>query len=542
MALTILNNTNALAAENQLNITGNNLSSTLEQLSSGSKINSGADDPAGLAIANGLSANISALTQSSSNATDGVGELQVADGALSQVTTLLDRAVTLATESATGTVSDTQRKALDSEYQSIKAEINSIGSTTNYNGGQVFTSNTLNIFLSDGSTSGSSQIGVATGLLSASTLNMSETPATATLTAASTAATDTITASNAAAAANDTVTIGGRVYTFVNQSAGAVTASAGETVVYYGADQTASMHNLMLAITGGTGAGTLYAYGTGAGAANTQVTATDSTGVLTLSATASGTTGNGITVSANFATAANVAVATPTTSGGLDLNGQAAAGDQVKIGNQTYTFVTAANLNNSTANEVVLGSTEAQSLANLTAAVNGSSGAGTSYSSSTSKNASATAAASQTSITFTALTAGAGGNSIVATATPASAASPDNVMSSSGTAGFFGGGNANNDLLTSSDAQAALTQINSAVATIAALRGNIGGTVNRLQAASNVITVQTQNLTSAENDVTAADIPSTVAKLSSYSILEQTGISALAQANQQQQLVLKLLQ
>ena len=172
MALTILNNIAALAAENQLNITSSNLNSTLEQLSSGSRINSGADDPAGLAIANGLAANIAALTQSASNATDGVGELQVADGALSQVTTLLDRAVTLATESATGTVSDSQRTALDAEYQSIKSEINSIGSTTNFNGGQVFTANTLNVYLSDGSSSGSSTIGVTTGLLSASGLNL----------------------------------------------------------------------------------------------------------------------------------------------------------------------------------------------------------------------------------------------------------------------------------------------------------------------------------------------------------------------------------
>ncbi|MGA8068753.1 MAG: flagellin, partial [Terriglobales bacterium] len=66
--------------------------------------------------------------------------------------------------------------------------------------------------------------------------------------------------------------------------------------------------------------------------------------------------------------------------------------------------------------------------------------------------------------------------------------------------------------------------------------------VNRLQSASNVINNQTQNLTGAENNVTAADIPSAVANLSQLSILEQTGISALAQANQQSQLVLKLLQ
>ena len=75
-------------------------------MASGSRINSGADDAAGLAIADGLQANVTALTQSALNANEGVGKLQVADGALSQVTSLLNRAVTLATESANGTVND----------------------------------------------------------------------------------------------------------------------------------------------------------------------------------------------------------------------------------------------------------------------------------------------------------------------------------------------------------------------------------------------------------------------------------------------------
>src|SRR5579863_7853942 len=127
MSLQILANIPGLVAQNQLTITQNALQNTLFQLSSGSRINSGADDAAGLAIANGLEANITALTQSVSNANDGVGNLQVADGALGQVTTLLNRAVTLGTESATGTVSNTQRTAIDAEYQSILAEINSIG-------------------------------------------------------------------------------------------------------------------------------------------------------------------------------------------------------------------------------------------------------------------------------------------------------------------------------------------------------------------------------------------------------------------------------
>ena len=138
MPLGILNNIPSLAAENQLTLTNNVLQTTLQQLSSGSRINSGADDAAGLAIANGLQANVTALSQSVSNANNGVGELQLADGALAQVTTLLNRAITLATESATGTVSNPQRTALQAEYSSILAEINRVGSSTTYNGQAVF--------------------------------------------------------------------------------------------------------------------------------------------------------------------------------------------------------------------------------------------------------------------------------------------------------------------------------------------------------------------------------------------------------------------
>src|SRR5215813_3953441 len=147
MSLSILNNIPSLAAQNNLTVTQAGLQKTLFRLSSGSRINSGADDAAGLAIADGLRANITALTQSSRNANDGVGQLQVADGSLAQVTTLLNRAVTLATEAGTGTVSDPQRVALDAEYTAIKAEIDRIGSSTNYNGGAVFSTNPVDIFL-----------------------------------------------------------------------------------------------------------------------------------------------------------------------------------------------------------------------------------------------------------------------------------------------------------------------------------------------------------------------------------------------------------
>jgi flagellin len=654
MALSVLNNIASLAAQNQLTITNANLQKALFQLSSGSRINSGADDAAGLAIADGLQANITALTQSARNANDGVGELQVADGSLAAVTTLLNRAVTLATESATGTVSDAQRVALDDEYQSIKAEIDRVGSKTNYNGGQVFTANTLNVFLSDGGAASNSLIGVTTGTLSSAGLNLGgAVAATGTLTeapgSAAIAATDTLTGgafTSAVAASttltevgtgpanNDLVTIGGTAYKFVT----ALTGAANEVAI--GGSAAQAYLNLQAATNAAPGgAGTAYGIGTVANAnvyasgvsattvtftanlngtagnaitsvssvvgddtftgavlaggvagdtvavggktytfvtalshtatANEVISSSEATGLTNLSSAVNAGPGSGTTYSASTAQNANVTagVATGTTLlftannpgaagnfitgattghgtfGTLDFTGgvnagappAAAAGDTVTVGTQTYTFVTALS-STPTANQVLVGTTEAASLTNLTNAVNGGSGAGVTYGGTTVANTSASAAATSTTIVFTALVKGLTGNGIVTTQTGSGA-------NTFGAADLLGGAAGSvNDLLSQSDATSALATIDSAIATVAGLRGTIGATVNRLQSAANVITNQVQNLTGAEDGVRAADIPSTVATLAKYSILEQTGISALAQANQQQQLVLKLLQ
>jgi len=181
MSFGILNNIPALNAENSLNGTQAKLNSTLEQLSTGMRINSGSDDPAGLAIANGLSANVAALNQSIQNANDGVGALQVADGALSQITTLLNTAVSIATEASTGTVSSAQRDSLDAEYQQILNEITRIGSTTTYNGTSVFSATTTSIFLTDASgASANSTITTSVGTLSPTTLLLNGTALTGT--------------------------------------------------------------------------------------------------------------------------------------------------------------------------------------------------------------------------------------------------------------------------------------------------------------------------------------------------------------------------
>ena len=183
MALSILNNIPALQAENQLSITTAAANASLQQLSSGSRINSGSDDAAGLAISDGLNANVAALNQSSLNVTDSVGALQTADGALSQVTSLLNRAVTLATEASNSTVGGTQLTAIDTEYQALLTEIGNIGTTTSFNGQALFGS-TVSAYTSDGETSGTTTISASVSALSTTALALNTTSLTSNASAA----------------------------------------------------------------------------------------------------------------------------------------------------------------------------------------------------------------------------------------------------------------------------------------------------------------------------------------------------------------------
>jgi flagellin len=182
MSLGVLNNISAIYAQNNLNQTQMSLQSTLTQLSSGSRINSGADDAAGLALADGLHANVAALTQSAQNASAGVGMLQTADGALAQVTNLLNRAITLATEAANGTLNTSQVGSADQEYQNILTEIGNIGSTTNYNGNAVFSATPVSVFVSDGTASGASTFSETIGALTTASVGTTAAGAGADLT------------------------------------------------------------------------------------------------------------------------------------------------------------------------------------------------------------------------------------------------------------------------------------------------------------------------------------------------------------------------
>jgi flagellin len=143
----ILNNIGALGASRQLNATGLGLQRTIQRLTTGKRINQASDDAAGLGISNQLGADIRIAAQGKRNANDGISYLQVADGVLEEVTNLLTRGAELAQQAQTGTISSTNRLALDAEFQNILSTLIDVANSTTFNGTTVFSASALTIAL-----------------------------------------------------------------------------------------------------------------------------------------------------------------------------------------------------------------------------------------------------------------------------------------------------------------------------------------------------------------------------------------------------------
>ena len=125
---------NSIGPSNAFQQTTSNIQRASERISSGSQINSAADNAAGLAISNRLSSQITESHQARSNASDGISYLQVADGGLSSITQGLQRIQELSLQAANGTLNTSDRKALNNEAQQLKDEITRTIETTSFNG------------------------------------------------------------------------------------------------------------------------------------------------------------------------------------------------------------------------------------------------------------------------------------------------------------------------------------------------------------------------------------------------------------------------
>ena len=134
MSLVINNNLMANSAARHLTDAYSKLSSSTEKLSSGLRINSSADDAAGMAVSELMKSDVATLNQGVRNANDGISMIQTADGALSVIDEKLIRMKELAEQAATGTYTSTQRLIIDSEYQAMASEITRIANATDFNG------------------------------------------------------------------------------------------------------------------------------------------------------------------------------------------------------------------------------------------------------------------------------------------------------------------------------------------------------------------------------------------------------------------------
>ncbi|WP_420935266.1 flagellin [Alteromonas sp. A081] len=134
MSLFVNTNVSSLNAQRQLFTTGNNLSTAFERLSSGFRINSAADDAAGLQISDRLTSQIQGLDQAQRNANDGISLAQTAEGALQESTNALQRIRTLAIQAQNGINSTADRVALNQEVTALKEELSRIGTDTEFGG------------------------------------------------------------------------------------------------------------------------------------------------------------------------------------------------------------------------------------------------------------------------------------------------------------------------------------------------------------------------------------------------------------------------
>ncbi|WP_209007332.1 flagellin [Roseibium litorale] len=130
----ISTNTAANTAVRYLNANSESQSDSLAKLASGSRITRASDDAAGLAISTKISSDVTALEQASTNASHGISILQTADGGAANVSDILERMKTLASQSASGTVTDTERAYIQAEFEELQDEIDAISTSTRYNG------------------------------------------------------------------------------------------------------------------------------------------------------------------------------------------------------------------------------------------------------------------------------------------------------------------------------------------------------------------------------------------------------------------------
>jgi len=497
MSISIQTNYASMVASDNLSTNMNFMTNTIEQLTSGYRINNAGDDPAGLTVANQYRSNIAELTQGVLNANTGVTQLQIMDGGLSNISNMLDRLNTLASESATSTFTG-NRSTVNNEYQNILSEIDRQAQNIQLNQGGV-NNNVLSVLIGGATQAAGTDAAVSVDLsgqaVDSSSLGLAGTSVagggnsiagSANLVTATTVLGSnesqafTVNYTNSSGvASNLTVTVKGTASGItVNNALGQINDQLSGLGISASVNQTTGAlqfsGNSAFSINGTGGAYTDGIFGNAATVTGDNAALYTATSSIVPSADPSGETFS--LVGANNQTVQISLAATDTTAAKTvqDINTQAAA------------LGITASVNS--AGKVQLSSNNAFTVVQTSAA---------------------TTAAND-------LFGGTVGN--VAVTAPSANSSA------------------------TGDALSALTAIQNAVQLLGSVQGKIGAGENTLQYAIDLANSQITNFSSAESSIRDADVATEAANLTKSQVLQQSSIAAMAQANSAPQALLKLLQ
>ena len=471
MSLTINTNVASLNAQRNLGSSQADLNRSMQRLSSGLRINSAKDDAAGLAISDRMTAQIRGLNQASRNANDGISLAQTAEGALQESTNILQRIRELGVQSANDTNSDSDRQSLQAEVIQLKAELDRISETTQFNGRNLLDGTMSDATFQVGANAGVSQT-ITVSIDSAQTSDLSSVGAI--LDAGTTVA------SNAVASAGI--------------ASGALTIN--DTVVSTAGGDAASMAAVLSNVSGVT-----------ATAANSQeisfTTITESTG--------------------------NTAASYTLVVDGVSLSVDAASGGTVSAGDVIAEFAKDASAGGS--------------LAGYTMTADATTGTIT-----------ITNADGSNMVTDETLTGGFDGTAAFAeegTYRGSLSITNTSTLDVVGDASVLGLSSDQYNATTTIDqvdisdregAWEAIASVDKALMQIDYIRGDLGAVQNRFESTISNLQNVSENLSAARSRILDADVAQETSNMTKQNILQQAGVSILAQANQAPQLALSLLQ
>lgn len=480
-------NISSLNAQRNLNTSQSMLQTSLQRLSSGLRINGAKDDAAGLAISNRMTSQINGNTQAARNANDGISLAQTAEGDLSQIGANLQRMRDLAVQSANGTNSVSDRAALNSEMQSLAAEIDRVAQNSSFNGVKLLdgTFTAQNFQVGAGGTA-NDQISINT-ISSARTTQLGSAGAT-------TAATRTGAATTAALVAGD-VTLNGfqvgasNIGALPGQSAAsaysiamAINAISSQSGVTATANATILTGAAASVFTGVTAANSFSVNGIAVGAIAGGATAAGQ-GANVAAAINSVSDQSGVTATAN----ATTGVVSLSAVDGRDITLLAQGTTTAAVALTTFGLVTG-----DAVGPVAAVTTHG------TITLNSSNAAGIVQGGGAAANAGLTA----------------GG--LVTAATTVSSVSSISAL----------------DISTAAGATAALSALDGALVSINSSRASLGAFQNRFASVVTSLQTSTENLTASRSRIVDTDFAAETASLSRNQILQQAGTAMLAQANQ----------